>query len=111
MNPNATLTSDIYGSRENKILIAPYRNWLFNILCTGLEGIEVRDPKQAQFLCRLIPARCPLERTIQLFGQTLLCIPPLCKLNPFYDQLMALRFRALSFLADSCGEDIAKYCC
>lgn len=111
MNPDATLISDIYASRESKILSTPRRNWLFNIIGQRLEGIEVRDPKLARFLCKLIPARCPFERTIQLFGHTLFCIPPLCKLNPFYDQLMVLRFRALSFLADTCEEDIAKYCC
>ncbi|HAA26397.1 MAG TPA: nitrogenase [Cyanobacteria bacterium UBA8553] len=111
MNPDATLISDIHAPIENKILSKLSQNWLFNIIGQRLEGIEVRDPKLARFLCRLIPARCPFERTLQIFGHTIIRIPPLCKLNPFYDQLMMLRFRALSFLADTCGEDIAKYCC
>ncbi len=32
------------------------------------------------------------------------------KLNPLYEQLIGLRFRALTFLADVCGEDITGYC-
>ncbi|MDY7024694.1 MAG: Mo-dependent nitrogenase C-terminal domain-containing protein, partial [Cyanobacteriota bacterium] len=36
-------------------------------------------------------------------------IPPLCKLNPVYDELISLRFRALCYLADECGEDITPY--
>jgi hypothetical protein len=34
----------------------------------------------------------------------------MCKLNPFYEQLVGLRFKALCYLADVCGEDIAAYC-
>ena len=75
-----------------------------------LESLEVREPKFARFLCQLIPAQCVFERDVKLFGRTVFHIPALCKLNPFYDQLMGLRFRALCFLADECGEDISQYC-
>ncbi|MGK7890123.1 MAG: Mo-dependent nitrogenase C-terminal domain-containing protein, partial [Leptolyngbyaceae cyanobacterium] len=44
-----------------------------------------------------------------VWGHTLFHIPPLCKLNPVYDELVALRFRALCYLADTCGEDIQAY--
>ncbi|HEY9596949.1 MAG TPA: Mo-dependent nitrogenase C-terminal domain-containing protein [Cyanophyceae cyanobacterium] len=111
MNCGSTLTSKIYGLGKAKILHFPNQNWLLQVIWQWLDGIEVHNPKLARFLCQLIPAHCPFERTIKFFGHTLLYIPPLCKLNPFYNQLMALRFRALSFLADTCGEDIAKYCC
>ncbi|NJR60273.1 MAG: hypothetical protein HC769_16410 [Cyanobacteria bacterium CRU_2_1] len=37
-------------------------------------------------------------------------IPPLCKLNPFYEEIMMLRFKALQFLADVCCEDVTIYC-
>jgi hypothetical protein len=83
-------------------VLLPVRNWI--------EGIEIKTPDQAKELCRLIPAQCPFERDIQLFGRTLFHIPPLCKLNPFYEQLVFLRFRALCFLADECGEDVSAYC-
>lgn len=82
--------------------LQPLRNWL--------DRIEVNSPELAHRLCRLIPAQCPFERTVQLFGRTLFHIPPLCKLNPVYDEVVALRFRALCYLADSCGEDISQYC-
>lgn len=81
-------------------LLAPLRSWL--------DGIQVRNPQVARFLCRLIPARCPFERDVVLFGRKVMHIPPLCKLNPLYDQVVALRFRALSFLAER-GEDISQY--
>ncbi|MGB6169991.1 MAG: Mo-dependent nitrogenase C-terminal domain-containing protein [Geitlerinemataceae cyanobacterium] len=74
-----------------------------------MDGIEVRDRAFARWLCHMIPQACPFERNIQLFGRTLWSIPPLCKLNPFYEQLVGLRFRALCYLADVCGEDTAEY--
>lgn len=83
---------------------------LFGLIGQWLDSIEVHDPKAAQFLCKLIPASCPFEREIKLFDHTLFHIPPLCKLNPFYFQVVSLRFKALSYLADECGEDVAIYC-
>ncbi|MBE9017387.1 hypothetical protein IQ272_14835 [Chroococcidiopsidales cyanobacterium LEGE 13417] len=35
---------------------------------------------------------------------------PLCKLNPLYEQVVALRFKALTYLVDECGEDLSLYC-
>ncbi|MBE9226847.1 Mo-dependent nitrogenase C-terminal domain-containing protein [Phormidium sp. LEGE 05292] len=75
-----------------------------------LDDIDVSDREFAQLVCRLIPSQCPFARDIKVFGKTILHIPPLCKINPLYDQLMSLRFRALSYLADRCGEDITIYC-
>ena len=75
-----------------------------------LDAIEVQDSSVAHTLCKLIPSQCPFERKIQLFNRTILYIPPLCKLNPFYEQLVCLRFRALVYLADQCGEDVTVYC-
>lgn len=80
----------------------PLRQWL--------ETIEIRDAETANLLCQMIPARCPFERTIKLFDRTLFSIPPLCKLNPFYEQVVALRFRALCYLADECSQDVSRYC-
>ena len=79
-------------------------------LTQKLDAIEIHNAKTAHFLCRLIPSQCPFERDIRCFGRVLLHIPPMCKLNPFYEQLVGLRFKALCYLADVCGEDIAAYC-
>lgn len=75
-------------------------------VCQWLDDIEVHDRKLAQLLCKMIPASCPFERDLKLFNHTIFHIPPLCKLNPFYEQVVGLRFRCLSYLADKCGEDI-----
>jgi tellurite resistance protein len=83
-------------------LLTPVQDWL--------DHLEVHDPRLARFLCKLIPPQCPFERDIKLFGHKLVHIPPLCKLNPLYEQLVGLRFRALSYLADDCGEDVSQYC-
>jgi hypothetical protein len=80
-----------------------------NLIRHWLGSIEIHDPKLAGLLSKLIPSRCPFERQIEFFGHTLLSIPPLCKLNPFYDQLIDLRFRSLSYLADECGLDVTSY--
>jgi hypothetical protein len=58
----------------------------------------------------MIPPQCPFERDVTLFGHKVVHIPPMCKLNPLYDQLVGLRFRALSYLADDCKEDVSQYC-
>jgi len=73
-----------------------------------LDRIQIRDRLMAQILCQLIPASCPFARDISLVGHTL-HIPPLCQLNPFYDELMALRFRALTFLAEN-PNDTQNFC-
>ena len=83
-------------------VLQPVRHWL--------DGMEVHDPRVARFVCKMIPAQCPFERDVKLFGHKIVHIPPLCKLNPLYEQLVGLRFRALSYLADECGEDISPYC-
>jgi tellurite resistance protein len=83
-------------------VLQPVRSWL--------DGFQVHDPKVAHLLCKLIPAQCPFERDIKLFGGRVVHIPPMCKLNPLYEQLVGLRFRALSYLADECGEDVTPYC-
>lgn len=75
-----------------------------------LNNIKINNPKFARFLCYLIPAQCPFERDINLFGRTLFHIPPMCKVNPFYEEFMMLRFRGLSYLADECGEDVSRFC-
>lgn len=80
-----------------------------NLVRQWLEAIEVHNPKVARFLCKMIPAQCPFERNIQLFNH-IFHIPPLCKLNPLYDQVISIRFRSLSYLADECGEDVTRYC-
>jgi len=83
-------------------VLYPVRDWL--------DEVEINDPKVARFLCKMIPPQCPFERDVKLFGQKIVHIPPLCKLNPLYEQLVGLRFRALSYLADDCGEDVSPYC-
>ena len=75
-----------------------------------IDAIEIHNHNLAEFLCKIIPAQCPFERDIQLFNHTVWHIPPLCKLNPLYEQLVGLRFRSLSYLADVCGEDVTRYC-
>jgi hypothetical protein len=82
-------------------LLQPLRRWL--------DSIEIHDRRLAQFFSKTIPAQCPFERDIKLFGRQVAHIPPLCKLNPLYDQLVSLRFRALCYLVDRCGEDIQSY--
>ncbi len=82
--------------------LQPVRDWL--------DGMHIHDPRVARFVCKMIPAQCPFERDVTLFGHKIVHIPPLCKINPLYEQLVGLRFRALSYLADERGEDISTYC-
>lgn len=83
-------------------LLNPVREWL--------DRMDIRDRRLARFFCKAIPAQCPFERDVRLFGRKIIHIPAMCKINPLYDQLVGLRFRAMSYLADDCGEDVSKYC-
>jgi hypothetical protein len=87
---------------RNLNLLKNMRKWF--------DRIEIQNNVHAHRICRLIPAQCPFARTIKIFDRTLFSIPPLCKLNPFYNEFVALRYRALCYLADRCGEDISCYC-
>lgn len=82
-------------------ILHPLRDWL--------DGLEIHDPRVARFLCKMIPSQCPFERDVTLFGKKIVHIPPMCKINPLYEQLVGLRFRALSYLADECQEDVSQY--
>ncbi len=73
----------------------PLRQWL--------NQIEVKNPQLAELFCHLIPAQCPFAREIRFHGKLLFEIPPMCKINPLYEELMYLRFRAMCYLADECG--------
>lgn len=79
-------------------------------LCQWLDNLEINNRKVAKAIAKVIPAQCPFERDIVLLGHKVAHIPPLCKLNPLYDQFVGLRFRSLCYLADVCGEDIRSYC-
>jgi hypothetical protein len=96
---DAAVASTVASTKD---VLAPLRQWL--------DRLDVRDLQLAHRICQLIPAQCPFERDICFLGRCFLHIPPLCKLNPLYEQLVALRFRALCYLADECGEDISCYC-
>jgi Mo-dependent nitrogenase C-terminus len=83
-------------------ILTPIRRWI--------DAIEVRSPRLAHWICQLIPCSCPFEHKFTLFGH-FFHTPPLCELNPFYNEFVALRFRALSYLSDVCGENVDRYIC
>lgn len=97
---NLTIPSPRLTKRQINAL-HPLRDWL--------DGLDIQDPRVARFLCKMIPSQCPFERDITLFGHKIVHIPPMCKINPLYEQLVGLRFRALCYLADNCGEDVSAY--
>ncbi|MFM7362988.1 MAG: Mo-dependent nitrogenase C-terminal domain-containing protein [Cuspidothrix sp.] len=87
---------------KNKFnLLQKVRQWFDNI--------EINNPELARLIAKLIPAQCPFERDIIVFGNKIGHIPPLCKFNPLYEQFVGLRFRALCYLVDKCDEDIQSY--
>jgi hypothetical protein len=89
-------------TQEHNDLLYPVRHWL--------NSIKIQNTKFAHFLCRVIPKQCPFEKDIILFDRKLFHIPPMCELNPLYFEVVSLRFRALCYLADECGEDVTVYC-
>lgn len=96
------MTTQIQFNQQPTNIWQPLQEWV--------ECLEVKEAQTARRIVKLIPNQCPFAREIKVFGKVIFSIPPLCKLNPLYEQLIGLRFRALCFLADTCGEDITSYC-
>ncbi len=85
--------------------LSSIRQWLSQ----RINRLEIRNAVMARLICRTIPTQCPFERDICLFGRFTVQIPPMCKLNPLYEEVVGLRFRALCYLADDCNEDVSCY--
>ncbi|MGJ3252090.1 MAG: Mo-dependent nitrogenase C-terminal domain-containing protein [Elainellaceae cyanobacterium] len=83
-------------------VLSPLRQWL--------NTLEIRSPAQAHLMCQIIPAQCPFEQEIRIGNLIYINIPPLCKLNPLYEEVVSLRFRALCYLAEKCPADACRYC-
>ncbi|MBC7883805.1 MAG: nitrogenase, partial [Anaerolineae bacterium] len=62
-----------------------------------LDAYVFTDQETAQLVFRLIPATCPFARRVRIFHKVIV-IPPLCKFNPVYEQLVHLRIRAMAYL-------------
>lgn len=99
--PKDSVNTKLKKKISNVKPLKPVREWL--------DEFSVEDPRLAKFVCKLVPSQCPFERNVQLFGDKVIHIPPMCKINPLYDQLVGLRFRALTYLADEAGEDVTPY--
>lgn len=83
-------------------IFKPLRQWLNQLV--------IHNPAQARLICQIIPAQCPFEREICLGNRLSIKIPPLCKLNPLYEEVVGLRFRALTCLAEECPNEVRHYC-
>ncbi|OIP75212.1 MAG: nitrogenase [Oscillatoriales cyanobacterium CG2_30_44_21] len=95
------LESASHHEEHHPRLLEPVKEWL--------DHMDIHDSRLANLICKVIPAQCPFERDIVLFGRKIMHIPAMCEINPLYDQLVGLRFRSLSYLADK-GEDVSRYC-
>lgn len=90
-------------------LTAPKKTFLDTLLKpirTWIDSMDIQDRDTAQLVCKLIPSSCPFERDIVLLGRKVAHIPPMCKINPLYEQFVGLRFRSLCYLVDVCGESL-----
>jgi Mo-dependent nitrogenase C-terminus len=107
VNATASSLSSSADDRSKKLSL---KVAIQRMLGPVLSRIEISTPKKAHLICGLIPSSCPFERDVFFLGRKLFHIPALCKLNPLYEEFVELRFRALVFLADECGEDVTSYC-
>jgi hypothetical protein len=83
------------------ILLSPIRQYL--------ESVEINNYITARIVYQIIPASCPFKREIKLFDRTIIRIPSLCQLNPFYEQVIGLRCKSLNYLTNKCREHLTKY--
>jgi Mo-dependent nitrogenase C-terminus len=103
-------SATVPASAQSYLAKVSLKHFIQKLFSPAFRQIQFTDPRTARLICRLIPANCPFERDVIFRGQKIAHIPALCKLNPLYDQLVELRFQALVFLADECGEDVTSYC-
>lgn len=89
------VVADLHGedvhSDDHASTLDRLRGWL--------DAQAPSDPAVARLLVKLIPAQCPFERDVVVLGRKIVHIPPMCQINPVFEQLMALRFRCLCLLA------------
>jgi Mo-dependent nitrogenase C-terminus len=99
-----TLPQETYSlfnpRRSFRNLLIPIRRWM--------NGIEIKNAKTARLICQIVPSRCPFERDINLLGYKI-HIPALCRINPLYEEIVALRVRSLTYLSEVCGENVTQY--
>ncbi len=101
MNLASHLSSGGLTAPKNSLfdtLLKPIRTWI--------DSMEIQDRETAHLVCKLIPGQCPFERDVVVLGRTVAHIPPMCKINPLYEQFVGLRFRSLCYLVDVCGESM-----
>ena len=55
--------------------------------------------KRLDRILAAIPSQCPLAKRVNILGRSYLIQP--CKLNPFYDQIMNIKFKAMQRLAET----------
>lgn len=84
-----------------KLILSWLRHWL--------NSIEIEGSRQAGWICRLIPSSCPFERDIRLGSRTF-HIPAFCRINPLYEQIIALRLRASEYLANPLADSGTEPC-
>ncbi|MGB3496077.1 MAG: Mo-dependent nitrogenase C-terminal domain-containing protein, partial [Elainellaceae cyanobacterium] len=71
LNHTSSLQSENMHSSQGRSrfdLLSPLRNWI--------DTVEIRDRRTAHLISRLIPAQCPFERDIKVFGKVVAHIPP-----------------------------------
>ena len=67
---------------------APLKQWL--------DSLDLGDEMIFSFVVQLFPSQCPFERDfIFLVACWSLSFPPMCKIHPLFEQLVALRFRCI----------------
>jgi hypothetical protein len=91
---NKTMLNFIVGTAS--ILAIP----LSIIVCYDLISLlPTRNKLTAKLICKIIPGTCPFAKKLTL-GNHKLVIPPLCKLNPWFDRCIITRFQAQTFLEE-----------
>ena len=69
----------------------PLKHWL--------NGLDPGDERISSFIAHLIPFLDPFGCDIDLFAHKLVQIPVMCKINPLFEQFLAVRFRCLGHLS------------
>ena len=100
---NRSMSSNLLKFAHAFDPLKPLRNWL--------ENLNISNPQASAQAVSTDPIPMSLSSAISIYlGARSYIFPPMCKLNPLYEEVVMLRFKAMCYLADECGEDISQYC-
>lgn len=84
--------------RETAELTLAFAFSVDKLVRVSINSASAFSEADALFIVGFIPSTCPFERDVYLYKLKLFHIPPICKINPYYKEIVNLKLRAIDSL-------------